>query len=334
MLKQRGRWRVLFGLKPGLWYIEPDPEGPGPELTRAERRNLQIANRTFWATVISALAALGAGYIFYLQFKQMSSQTSILNKTLLQAAKDSKDSSTATQTQLELAQKSLAAIQAQVGTAQQSVVAIQKQAAAAQRQMETAQRQLELSERPWVTLKDNSWQISWDTTSTFVGRKDGSMQQNYQLNFRVDYELRNSGRSPATRAFVSMQAAPAGGRSYRPDAMMGWACSSAESQRKEAENPTLSGSGRGTVVFPQATVNRGWVPNIAFPADQAQVFEGAWIAACVVYQAGFSQHVYHTKLWFRSVSGPGIIQPVPIQQGLPYTWKPFQNFVLTDSEAD
>ena len=59
-------------------------------------------------------------------------------------------------------------------------------------------------------------------TSTFVRRQDGSRVPDFVLNFRLEYELRNSGTSPANRTFVSMDARPADGRSVRPDFLMDW----------------------------------------------------------------------------------------------------------------
>lgn len=260
----------------------------------------------------------------------MAAQTKLLSKQQKQAQEDSKAAGEVTRQQLDFTRKSVDAFQAQA-------LAAQLQARATQHQMETAQRQLELSERPWVTIEGQFEEPTWVVGNQWVGRPDGSQVPYMRLDLRVDYQLRNTGITPATRTFVSMLAdhTETGRYFTRPTILMGMACATAEGERKEAEKPHFSGSSLGTVVFPQANpITRTWIPNVGFATDQPEVLRGAWIAACIVYQAGFSPHVYHTKLWFLSVPRQGVEHAIPIQPNSPYTWYPFDRFVLFDSEAD
>jgi hypothetical protein len=314
MLKRRGRWRTLLGLKGELLYYDSDPEVLSKKLTSFEQK-------TLWIAVLSGLAAFGAAYFILQQFKEMAAQTDLLSRSLRQARNDSKDTAVNAEKQLALTQ--------------QSVGAIQRQATTAQRQMETAQSQLELSERPWVTLEGTFGKVDWEVERgpKFLGKEELTTFMNLQMP--MDYALRNLGKSPANRTFISMRAMPTDfGKNFtRPMLPMNMACSEAESERKLAEKPeSLS---HGIVIFPQATpVRRTWIPTVGFREDNFETISGVWIAACIVYQAGFSPHVYHTKLWFLSLPTQGVTQAIPIQPDQPFTWHPFDRFVLYDSEAD
>jgi hypothetical protein len=325
MLRRRWHWRTLLGLRGELFTVERDK--PRETLTHGERRTIQ-------SNLLVALVTVGAGLlsasVIYLQFGEMAKQTKLLTDQQKQAQEDSKAAAKVTEEQLALTRNSVAALQAQAKAAQQ-------QAGEAQLQMETSQHQLELSERPWVTIEGQFREPTWVLGNQWVGRQDGTQVPYMRLDFQFDYQFTNSGLTPATRTFAVMMAEHTeNGKNFtRPIALMNQACSIAESERKEAQNPKYSGSSLGSVVFPHANpITRTWIPNVGFAADQPELLRGAWVAACIVYQAGFSPHVYHTKLWYLSKSRPGIVSQAPIQPGSPFMWYPWDNFVLFDSEAD
>jgi uncharacterized protein HemX len=103
MLKRRGRWRTLLGLKGGLWYYDSDP--PRKELTTFERKTLWLSVLSLLLTIASVIVAFGAFYYVFRQFREMAAQTDLLSQSLKQAKKDAEDSANTTATQLAIARQ-------------------------------------------------------------------------------------------------------------------------------------------------------------------------------------------------------------------------------------
>jgi hypothetical protein len=89
---------------------------PGPLLVRVvrdddlnafESKTVKYARLGVGLSVLSLVAAIAAAIVFYLQFREMSKQTGILNTSAQQAKADSKAAGTATATQLRIMQDEL-----------------------------------------------------------------------------------------------------------------------------------------------------------------------------------------------------------------------------------
>ncbi len=94
-----------------------------------------------WITVLLFIVGVYTAYVFHRQFKEMQTQTAILNSQAQQAASDSVEAANRVEKQLAIAKQ-------QAKAAQDSVGAISGQA-------RIAEQQLELSERPWIKVKNS-----------------------------------------------------------------------------------------------------------------------------------------------------------------------------------
>jgi hypothetical protein len=189
--------------------------------------------------------------------------------------------------------------------------------------------------RPWVALDGMFSEPYWEVLRAPKILGQGELGTFMNLHLQMNYQLHNTGSYPAIKTFVSMQATPTEGGKYftRPTLPMSLACNWAETEVRRAEG--LSSLDHGLVIFPQTPpVNRGYGNLLGFREDDFQVIRGAWIAACVVYKDNFSSKLHHTKIWYLSMARNGVIPLTPIAPGQPYSWYPFQTFVLYDSEAD
>ncbi len=91
----------------------------------------------------------------------------------------------------------------------------------------------------------------------------------------------------------------------------------------------------GDVIFPGAApINGKTEPILSRPEWSYTPLKRLWVAACVVYQSGFSPRIYHTKVWYLSSPRHGVKEPIPISPEVEDTWQPFDNFVPYGSEAD
>ncbi|MEI9967368.1 MAG: hypothetical protein WDM87_01590 [Terracidiphilus sp.] len=222
------------------------------------------------------------------------------------------------------------------GIAAREYPAIKKSADAAKNAADTAANALELSERPWIAVKELRlanrpyWEI-FQGPKFFPPTKEMTMVTN--LHVPSTFSLDNAGKSPATRVFVSVQIEPVeiGRYFHKPQLGMQMACSTAEAESQEASKP--GAINEGSAIFPGAPLSQVWEPVYGVSQPNLRIDE-VWINVCVVYRAEFSTHIYHTKVWFESVPRTDAARLVPIGSNQRITWKPFDTFVLYDSEAD
>jgi hypothetical protein len=174
---------------------------------------------------------------------------------------------------------------------------------AASRSAQTAQSQLELSERPWLDFQGSFAPPYWEV---FRGAKIlGKPETVWFLNIHIPmtFTVGNVGRSPATTTFVSVDILPTDNVGLTtptfqlPLYPMATACAVAESNRQAAEKSTSDR--HGDVIFPGAApINGRTEPILSRPEWAYTPLKGLWVAACVVYQSGFSPRIYHTKVWY------------------------------------
>jgi hypothetical protein len=189
--------------------------------------------------------------------------------------------------------------------------------------------------RPWLALDGTFNEPYWEVLRAPKILGQGELGTFMNLHLEMNYQLRNTGSSPALETFVSMQATTTEDSKYftRPALPMSMACNWAETEVKRAVGP--DSTNHGLVIFPQAPpVNRGYGNLLAFREDDFKVVRGAHIAVCVVYKDSSSSKLHHTKIWYTSMARNGVIPLTPIAPGQPYSWYPFLTFVLTDSDAD
>jgi hypothetical protein len=94
-----------------------------------------------WITILLFVVGVYTAYIFHRQFKEMQTQTAILNSQAQQSASDSVEAAHRVERQLAIAKQ-------QAKAAQDSVSAVSGQ-------VRVAKQQLELSERPWIKVKNS-----------------------------------------------------------------------------------------------------------------------------------------------------------------------------------
>lgn len=164
------------------------------DLSSFERKSARYAKVGAAIAVISLAATIGAGVVFFMQFQEMTSQTSLLSQSALQARRDSNENSKVTA-------KQLAALQAQIIVAQKGTLALQGQLKEAQRTTDIAATNLELNNRAWLKITDIKPRGDGEIVPALsyqdlhvTGMVDPPQQQAF-LNF--EFNAKNVGNSAA-----------------------------------------------------------------------------------------------------------------------------------------
>lgn len=269
----------------------------------------------FWITAIGIVLAAITGVIFYGQFREMISQTDMLDISARQARRDSADSSIATQKQIAIAQQQAASAQASVRLAAkesaQNAVRIEKQLQLLQSQADAAraqadaalrsaiaiQEQTEISERPWISVEATA-----PNGLTFVNGE--------QPAFALRLSIKNVGKSIAKDVQADAKLFPTSPSfPVSLDAL--------KHQGELCDHPASDPIGRFDL-FPGETTDREMDvsvnPNdiasqsVTYPGDKPRKFVGFYAVGCVSYRFSFGTKFHQTRFAYHLL-GPIVTSP-------------------------
>jgi hypothetical protein len=272
--------------------------------------------RMFWLTLGGVILALVTGYIFYRQFREMSTQTGILSQQAKTAHDDSVDAG-------RKADAQIVALHGQVATAQEAVklaakdsaqnaVRVEKQLKLLQSQAEAnrdqadaalksaiaIQKQTDISERPWLSVEATPV-----NGLTFVNGQ--------QAVLVLKLSIKNVGKSVAkdVQADAKLLPTPVG---------IPLALDAAQKQRELCDNPKVDPVGRFDIFpgdhstereldissIPPASI----IQSVTNPGEKPRSFVGFYVVGCISYHSSFGMEMHQTRFGYHLV-GPPIISP-------------------------